>query len=222
MKRPKFGYALQLLIAASFVYAASLQKESLSTAEVLPFALGPLSAVVLWFWMISNFFANRKRIKHAACWGWSLFFANWVAAIVYFFVMYTPAENKPHDYYHKFREWVTADNNGLYSFYFKLAIVSLVVAIFHLLFMDVLYKTINLFDYKIYRNIIDVIYFPVTAFLTFIYGVLNIDTNQNTEKLILFARTMWFLYTCFLFYMIALLIFRSDKNRPQKTTNLRH
>ncbi len=222
MKRPKVGYALLLLIAASFVYAGSLSKKSLTTAEVLPFAIGSLSAVVLWFWMISNFFANRKKIKHAVCWGWFLFLANWVAAIVYFFVMYTPAENKPRDHYRKFHEWVTAEGKGFHSFYFKISIVSLAIAVFHHFLMDVLYRTINLFNYEMYRNIVGVIYFPLKAFLMFTYGVLNIDTEHNKDRLVLFARTMRFLYTYLLFYIVALLLFRSDKNRPQKIQVPRH
>ncbi len=222
MKRPKFGYFLLLVIVVSFVYASTLKKDSLTTEEVLPFALGPLSAVILLFWMISNFFANRKRIKHAAYWGWFLFLANWVAAIVYFFVMYTPAERKPSDHYRKFREWVTAEGKGFQSFYPKIAVVSLVIAVFHHLFMDIMYRTINLFDYEIYRNIIDIIYFPLKSLLMFIYGLLNIDTEHNTERLVLFARTMRFLYTYLLFFIVAILLFRPDKKRAKKTPVLRH
>jgi hypothetical protein len=216
MKRPKFGYALLLLLAASFVFAASLQNKSLTTAEILPFILGPLSVAILWVWMIANYFANRKKIKHSACWGWFLFLANWVAAIIYFFAMYKPAETKPRDYFYKFREWITAESKGIYGFYSKLAIVSFAVAAFHHMFMDVLYKTIDLFDYEIYRDIIGVIYFPFKAFMMFIYGLLNIDTNHNREKLVLFARTMRFIYTFLLLYIVAVLLFRFDKNRAKK------
>lgn len=94
MKRSKFGYALLLVIVAALAYNASLDKDSLTTIEVCPFALGPLSGVVLWFWMISNYFANYKRIKHYECWGWFLFLANGLAAVVYFFAIYVPAEKK--------------------------------------------------------------------------------------------------------------------------------
>jgi hypothetical protein len=217
MKRPIFGYVLLLLFAASIVYAASLQKDAITTAEVVPFALGVLSVVVLWFWMISNYFANRKRIKHSACWGWFLFLANWVAAIIYFFAMYKPAESKPRDYFHKFREWITAESKGIYGFYSKLALVSFAVAVFHHMFMDVLYRTINLFDYEIYRDFMGVIYFPFKAFMMLIYGLLNIDINHNREQLVLFARTMRFIYTFSLFYIVALLLFRFDKNRTKKS-----
>jgi Na+-driven multidrug efflux pump len=54
-----------------------------------------LSAAGLWVWMVLDYKTNKKSINHRALWGWGLFIANWVAAIVYFIVIYFPREKRP-------------------------------------------------------------------------------------------------------------------------------
>lgn len=97
MKNSTFGYVLLFLMSAAIIYSASLHKELLTPAEVWPLALGALSGAVLWGWMLLNFFANRKKIKNPVLWGLSLFIFNWIAAIIYFFGVYTSKADAARD-----------------------------------------------------------------------------------------------------------------------------
>lgn len=216
-KRPLLGYILLGLFALSIVYAFLLSltgKSSATTAEVMPFAIGLLCPVVLWYWMFSNLIANRKKITHPILWGLFLLIASIFAGIVYFFVKYTPSETDIS--YRRIRNWIIRDES--YSrFYLKLALLCLVGAFFHFLITDITWKVFSLYNYDIYLKIDHVIYYPLSSFLRLIYPMLGMDTGEQLNWII-FARTLRFIYTWSLLFIIVTAFYYSDKQIVMKGT----
>ncbi len=201
MKRPLFGYVLLSCFALSVAYALALRKDSFTSAEVMPVAAGLFCMLVLWYWMVCNLIANRKKLAHPLAWGLFLFFGSWIAAPVYFFVKYAPAEEGPP--FRRFRAWLVRGDSAR-AFYARVALVSLGAAVFHHFLTDTLYLMVPLHDFPVYHNIVGVIYAPCTAAITAVYRVLSIDTSHPSKDLVLFARAVRFFYTYLLILVLAL------------------
>lgn len=80
-----FAYMLILNIR----YAATEQLAQPTAAEQVLIALGVQSVFWLWGWMLTDFFRSKTESKSVA-WGWFLVLGNWIAAVVYFFVVWRP------------------------------------------------------------------------------------------------------------------------------------
>ena len=50
---------------------------------------GISSPFIMWFWMLGSHFKS-KDVKYPVLWGFSLLFLNFVAAVVYFLIVYAP------------------------------------------------------------------------------------------------------------------------------------
>lgn len=217
MKKPKFGYLLLLLTLTLITYASFNRKGMNAPGDVWLLASGFTSSIILWFWMIVNFLLNRKNINHPILWGAFLLFGSWLGAAIYFIIKYNQPDGKCS--YSRFRGWIYRDNK-YNQFYGKVAMVSFVLAIFHHDLMETLYLAVGIHNSPIYQFVTGVIYFPFRIFMKTLYLVLSIDPSQSTEKLILFARIMRFIYTYILFCVAisGLLIF--DKRRLEKNSEV--
>jgi len=93
-----FVHALAALSLALFVYMLVLNFRYATTEELpelpsvperlLIFA-GLPSVFWLWGWMLSDFFRSKTE-RNPVAWGWFLVLGNWLAAMVYFFVVWRP------------------------------------------------------------------------------------------------------------------------------------
>ena len=89
-----FGATLVVVFCFAYVYVSAFSPESgvaLATEYKLVLATGAASGVTLWVWMFSDFF-RRKDLGYKILWGWLLFFANMLAAAIYFAFIYFPRE----------------------------------------------------------------------------------------------------------------------------------
>lgn len=94
-KRRLLAHALAAITLAVFAYllvrnfrhTAPLPQPT--PAEYMLIALGVPAVLSFWGWMLADFLRNRTRSKSVA-WGWFLVLGNWLAALVYFFVMWRP------------------------------------------------------------------------------------------------------------------------------------
>ena len=77
------------LLVLNFRYAATEQLTQPTAAERMLIALGVPSMFWLWGWMLTDFFRVKRGSKSVA-WGWFLVLGNWIAAVVYFFVIWRP------------------------------------------------------------------------------------------------------------------------------------
>ncbi len=213
MKRPLLGYILLIVFVLSAVYAFALGKESLTTAEGMPFAAGVSCMVVLWYWMLCNLIANRKKMTHRLAWGFFLLFANWIAAIVYFFVKYAPAEQSSP--LRRFRDWMVRGGTSR-SFHARIALVCLVAAILHHVLTGVLYRMIPLHDYPVYHRSVGALYFPFTQAILLACRALSIDTGHPSKNLILVVRTMRFLYTYLLILAAVTLAVIRERRKGER------
>jgi hypothetical protein len=68
-------------------YMKSRAVLEISALERVLVSLGVLAALWLWGWMLTDYFRNRPS-QHAVAWGWFLVFGNWLAAIIYFAVVW--------------------------------------------------------------------------------------------------------------------------------------
>lgn len=80
-----FAYMLVL----NFRFADTEQLTLPTPPERVLIILGVPSVFWLWGWMLTDFFRNRTSSKSVA-WGWFLVIGNWLAAVVYFFVVWRP------------------------------------------------------------------------------------------------------------------------------------
>jgi len=92
LKKRKIGYLLLFFIAFAFVYTYvltfGLGKTTGTTMEVIPMALGAVSALILYLWMVINLIINWKSTRLFGLWLFFMVFANWVTAIVYFLAIF--------------------------------------------------------------------------------------------------------------------------------------
>lgn len=77
------------LLILNFRYAATEQLPQPTTLEHVLIGLGVPSVFWLWGWMLTDFFRSKAGSKSVA-WGWFLLLGNWLAAVVYFFVVWRP------------------------------------------------------------------------------------------------------------------------------------
>jgi hypothetical protein len=77
------------LLVLNFRYQASDQLAQPTTPELVLFTLGIPSVFWLWGWMLTDFFRSKSD-RTSVAWGWFLVLGNWVAALVYFFVVWRP------------------------------------------------------------------------------------------------------------------------------------
>ena len=75
------------MLFLNFRYADAGRLPQPTPSEYLLIALGVPSA--LWGWMLTDSFHNKTGSKSVA-WGWFLVLGNWLAAVVYFFVVWRP------------------------------------------------------------------------------------------------------------------------------------
>jgi hypothetical protein len=75
------------LLILNFRYADTEQLPQPTAAEYVLIALGVPSVFWLWGWMLTDFFRNKTK---SVAWGWFLVLGNWLAAVVYFFVVWRP------------------------------------------------------------------------------------------------------------------------------------
>ncbi len=117
MKKPAIGYLFLFLIFTAFAYSALIQKETLTTLEAFPLIAGAASGVALWFWMAMDCFKNRRNLKHPFVWGFFFLVANWITAILYFLVKYSPAEKA--DRPNRIFNWLNSGDRA--GYFIKLA-----------------------------------------------------------------------------------------------------
>lgn len=48
-----------------------------------------IGAIGIWLWMLTDFFSAGPK-TYRVLWGWSLFIGSYVAAIIYFAIIYVP------------------------------------------------------------------------------------------------------------------------------------
>jgi hypothetical protein len=93
MTRLRIGYILVVTIVIAFIALPFLGFNSdaaeLSPAALILLILATGSALILWVWMISDLFINRRAIKFAFLWGCALVVLNWFAAVIYFLGNYS-------------------------------------------------------------------------------------------------------------------------------------
>jgi hypothetical protein len=80
---------LVYLVILNFRYAATDQLLQPTAPEHVLIAAGVPSMFWLWGWMLTDFFRSKTESKSVA-WGWFLVLGNWLAALVYFFVIWRP------------------------------------------------------------------------------------------------------------------------------------
>ena len=77
------------MLILNFRYVAKDQLVQPTSPEFVLFALGIPSVFWLWGWMLTDFFRSKNGGTSVA-WGWFLVLGNWLAAVVYFFVVWRP------------------------------------------------------------------------------------------------------------------------------------
>ncbi|MFA5073965.1 MAG: hypothetical protein WC539_08750 [Nitrospirota bacterium] len=210
MKKPKFGYVLLFFIFISITYMSFKQNLPKSLGEDWILTSGVLSIVIFWFWMITNFICNRKKLKHPIVWGLFLLFGNWAAAAIYFIAKYNDPNGKCN--YSRLHEWFFHCENKI-QFYGKVAVICFIVTIVHHHLMKNLYMVFSIQNYAAYQVLTDIIYFPFFLFMKGVFSLLLISPGGPTETPFLFVRIMRFVYTYILFYCLMLFALNLDKRR---------
>ncbi len=89
----------------------------------------------------------------------------------------------------------------------------------HNFIMNILYASIGLHNNELYYLIfVKIIYYPFSALLTAVYKALSIDTENPTSTLLMVGRVLNFVYTFFLFYLSAIVIFHFRNKRNGSLT----
>jgi hypothetical protein len=78
---------LAYMLLLNVQYAATQELPQPSVGARVLIALGVPSVFWLWGWMLTDFFRSKAK-QHSVAWGWFLVLGNWLAAIVYFFIVW--------------------------------------------------------------------------------------------------------------------------------------
>jgi hypothetical protein len=80
-------FTYMLVLNLRFAFTREFPQPSLP--EHVLIALGVPSVLWLWGWMLTDFFRSRSA-SNSIAWGWFLVLGSWLAALVYFFVIWRP------------------------------------------------------------------------------------------------------------------------------------
>jgi membrane protease YdiL (CAAX protease family) len=89
-----FGWALVIALVAAYLYLSIVKPgvaSSLGTGDQMVVATGVFCGLILWIWMLTDFF-RRRHVRHRMLWGWILLLASLLAAAIYFVAVYFPQE----------------------------------------------------------------------------------------------------------------------------------
>ncbi len=99
MRKYNIGFALIFVMMLSMLIFFPVISQKISEGKIevnnlviFLASLGPISGLILWMWMIVDYFSNKDRLRHKILWGLVLFIANWIASIIYFLFIYLPRE----------------------------------------------------------------------------------------------------------------------------------
>ena len=87
MEKIKFGRNLLLVMLASFLVLVILNDAAPLGLSVLLGGICFLSTFTLWVWVLSDYFGHRSEFSNPILIGFLLFFANWGAAVFYYFAV---------------------------------------------------------------------------------------------------------------------------------------